>query len=115
MAFDPCHRAWNDVKDATRYTGQYRTILDSCLAWNLPHGPYMSGARHISLLECSAELANDVTDKEAEQLLAVVSALLGEPIPDDWRALCPHLIAFAVEVYSVILIITCTGLIKSMI
>ena len=114
MIFDPCHRAWNDVKDATRYTGQYRTILDSCLAWNLPHGPYMSGARHMSLCECSAELANNVTDKEAEQLLAVVSALLGEPVPDDWRTLCPCLIASIVETHSLVMIFH-TSLIKSMI
>jgi len=29
--FDPCHRSWNDCKNAARYTGQYKTILDSCL------------------------------------------------------------------------------------
>jgi hypothetical protein len=46
----------------------------------------------MSLREASAELANDVTDKEAEQLLSVVSAFLGEPVPDDWRTLCSCLI-----------------------
>jgi hypothetical protein len=76
------------VKDATKYTGQFKSILDSCLAWNLPHGPYQTGARHMSLRESSEELACDLAESEAEPLLAIVSAFLGEPVPVDWRALC---------------------------
>lgn len=58
-----------------------------CKAWNLPHGPFASGARHMSLKEASQELANTLSDDDA--LLTVVSSFLQEPVPSDWRTACP--------------------------
>ena len=43
VAWDPYHRAWNDLKDSLRKTGLFRTFLELAVVFNINYGPSGTG------------------------------------------------------------------------
>eukprot|EP00971_Amphidinium_carterae_P108807 2154441-Amphidinium_carterae.1 len=43
---DPCHRAWNDCKQALKRAGLWETVLGSSVLLNYPNGPWKEQRFH---------------------------------------------------------------------
>eukprot|EP00971_Amphidinium_carterae_P068158 1349313-Amphidinium_carterae.1 len=43
---DPCHRSWNDCKQALKRSGLWETVLGSCVLLNYPSGPWKEQRFH---------------------------------------------------------------------
>eukprot|EP00971_Amphidinium_carterae_P227916 4520815-Amphidinium_carterae.1 len=43
---DPCHRAWNDCKQALKRSHLWETVLGSCVLLNYPNGPWKEQRFH---------------------------------------------------------------------
>eukprot|EP00971_Amphidinium_carterae_P352378 6492570-Amphidinium_carterae.4 len=61
---DPHHRTWNDWKLSVGDQGLWHVVLESAVANNLPHGPWLSESFHTKLQEAFSDYLETATSQD---------------------------------------------------